>query len=155
MVFLVVCMILADYCGRRMLLMISTFGTTCSAAMIETYFYFRHIHAETADLEWLPAIDMILYMIMYSIGFGSIPYTMLGELFPMSVKTLGNVIAMTTCNSSCFIVTKWYPIVANSFGIHVASWFFSVCSFAAVVFSYAYETKGKSLERIQEELNTR
>ncbi|XP_032688252.1 facilitated trehalose transporter Tret1-like [Odontomachus brunneus] len=154
-VFSGVCMLLTDYCGRRMLLMISSIGTGCSTAMAGTYFYLQQDHMNTNGLEWLPATGTILYMALYSIGLGTLPFTMLGELFPTNVKVLGGMIVMVICNVCSFIIVKWYPIVAENIGTHVTFWFFTVCSFLAVVFTYTYvpETKGKTLEWIQKELN--
>lgn len=109
---------------------------------------------DTNGLEWLPATGTILYMALYSVGLGTLPFTMLGELFPTNVKALGGMIVMCVCNVCSFIIVKWYPIVAESIGTYVTFWFFTVCSLLAVVFTYTYvpETKGKTLECIQKEL---
>ncbi|XP_014469965.1 PREDICTED: facilitated trehalose transporter Tret1-like [Dinoponera quadriceps] len=150
-----VCMILIDYCGRRILLMISSLGMGCSTAMVGAYFYLLSIHANVDNLEWFPATGTILFMILYSVGFSSLPFTLFGELFPTNVKALAGLIFVSICNLNAFIAIKWYPTMSNSVGTHVVFWFFTILNLLGFVFIFAYvpETKGKTLEQIQEELN--
>lgn len=149
------CTIITDRSGRKPLLTMSAIGAACSTAMVGAYFYLRHIHVDTSGLEWLPATGAIMYIVMYSLGLAALPFTLVSELFPTNVKALGSTIVMATCNFCAFVVTKTYLIVAEQLGIHVAFWIFSACSLVGALFTLIYvpETKGKTLEQIQEKLH--
>lgn len=151
----IVCTIITDRSGRKPLLLISTVGAACSTSMVGAYFYLRHIRADTGQLEWLPATGAIMYIVMYSLGMAALPFTMVGELFPTNVKALGSTIAMMACNFCAFVVTKLYPIIADNFGIYTAFWIFTAFSLTGALFTILYvpETKGKTLEQIQEKLH--
>jgi len=151
----VVCMMLTDCSGRKPLLIISTIGSACSTAMVAAYFHLQYNHVDTNNITWLPAIGVILYRIMHSLGLGAVPSTMAGELFPTNVKALGNMINVIMTSGTAFIVTKLYPIMSENAGVHTPFWIFTACSLVSILFIFFYvpETKGRTLEQIQEKLN--
>lgn len=150
----IVSMFITDCSGRKSWLMISTFGSACSTAMVATYFHLQHYHVDTSNIMWLPAIGVILYRIMFSLGLGVLPFIMGGELFPMNVKALGIMIGIMTINITAFIVESLYLIVSESAGTHTPFWIFTMCSLAGTLFAIFYvpETKGRTLEQIQKKL---
>jgi len=150
----IVCMSITDCSGRKSLLIISAIGSACSTAMVATYFNLRHNYVDTSNLKWLPAVGVIMYVIMFSVGLSALPSTMTGELFPMNVKALGSMISTIIAGIISFGVTNLYLVIADNLGIHVSFWIFTGCSLAGALFTLIYvpETKGKTLEQIQEEL---
>ncbi|GAB1863879.1 Solute carrier family 2, facilitated glucose transporter member 8 [Camponotus japonicus] len=122
-IFTIICMFITDYSGRKSLLIISCIG-------------------------------VITYTIMHSLGLASLPYTLLSEIFPINVKALGSTIVSIATNLAAFVVTTSYLIIADIAGTHVPFWIFTACSFAGAIFIFFYvpETKGKTLEQIQKEL---
>jgi len=151
----IVCTIITDCSGRKPLLMMSTIGSACSTAMVAAYFHLQYNHVDTSNITWLPAIGVILYKIMHSLGLGALPSTMASELFPTNVKALGNMIGVITINATAFIVTKLYPIMSEDAGVHTPFWIFTACSLVSILFILFYvpETKGKTLEQIQKKLH--
>jgi len=151
----IVCMILTDCSGRKPLLIISAIGSACSTAMVAAYFHLQYNHVDISNITWLPAIGVILYKIMHSLGLAALPSTMAGELFPTNVKALGNMINVITMNGTAFIVTKLYPIISEDAGVHTPFWIFTACSLVSTLFMLFYvpETKGRTLEQIQEKLH--
>ncbi|EFN69767.1 Sugar transporter ERD6-like 16 [Camponotus floridanus] len=150
----IVCMFITDRSGRKLLLIISAIGSACSTAMVATYFNLQHNNVDTSNLKWLPAVGVIMYVIMFSVGLSALPFAMIGELFSMNVKALGSMINMIIAGIISFGVTKLYLVIADNLGIHVSFWIFTGCSLAGALFMLIYvpETKGKTLEQIQEEL---
>jgi len=150
----IVCMMITDCSGRKPLLMLSTIGSACSTTMVAAYFHLQYNHVDTSNITWLPAIGVILYKIMHSLGLGALPSTMAGELFPTNVKALGNMMNVITMNGTAFIVTKLYPIMSENPGVHTPFWIFTACSLVSTLFMFFYvpETKGRTLEQIQEKL---
>ncbi|XP_018338089.1 PREDICTED: facilitated trehalose transporter Tret1-like [Trachymyrmex septentrionalis] len=151
----IVCMIITDYSGRKLLLTISAIGTACSTAIVATYFHLQYNHVDISNITWLPAIGVILFIVMYSIGLSALPFTMAGELFSMNVKALGNTMGMMTLTIVAFVVTNLYLIISEGAGVHTPFWIFTACCFAAAIFTFFYvpETKGKTLEQIQRKLH--
>ncbi|XP_011256038.2 facilitated trehalose transporter Tret1 [Camponotus floridanus] len=154
MIFTIICMFITDHSGRRSLLIISCIGTACSTAMVATYFNLQYNHVNTNNITWLPATGVIVFTIMYSLGLASLPFTLLSELFPTNVKALGSTIVLIAINLIAFVVTTSYLIIADIAGIHVPFWIFTAFSFAGALFTFFYlpETKGKTFEQIQEQL---
>lgn len=57
---------------------------------------------------WLPLISLVVYMIGFSIGFGCIPFLLLGELFPANQRSVLSSIAGSFNLGVMFIVIKTY-----------------------------------------------
>lgn len=151
----IVCMVITDRSGRKSLLTFSAVGSACSTAMVATYFHLQYYQVDTSNIVWLPAIGVILYVIMYALGLAALPYTMASELFPTNVKALGNTIGIMIIQLTAFVVTKLYLVVSENAGVHTPFWIFTACSITGTVFTLLYvpETKGKTLEQIQEKLH--
>lgn len=151
----IVCMFITDRSGRKSLLMISAIGSACSTAIVAIYFQLQHDYVDTSNLTWLPAIGVIMYVIMFSVGLSALPFTMIGELFSTNVKALGTMVSVVAAGVFAFGVTNLYPIIADNVGIHIPFWIFTACSLAGalLVLVYVPETKGKTLQQIQEKLH--
>ncbi|XP_039309366.1 facilitated trehalose transporter Tret1 isoform X2 [Solenopsis invicta] len=151
----VVCMMITDRSGRKLLLMVSAIGSACSTAMVAAYFHLQYNHADISNITWLPATGVILYVIMYGLGLAVLPLTMASELFSTNVKALGTMSCIMVFNIVAFGVAKLYPVISESAGVQTPFWIFTACSLVGAVFTYFYvlETKGKTLEQIQEELH--
>lgn len=151
----VVCMLLTDRSGRKPLLTISAVGSACSTAMVAVYFHLQYNRVDTSGIVWLPATGVILYVIMYALGLAALPFTMASELFPTNVKALGNMTGITVFHLTAFVVTKLFLVLSESAGLHAPFWIFTACSLAGAVFTLLYvpETKGRTLEQIQEKLH--
>lgn len=57
---------------------------------------------------WLPLSSLIVFMIGFSIGFGCIPFLLLGELFPAEKRSVLSSIAGSFNLGVMFIVIKTY-----------------------------------------------
>jgi len=151
----IVCMIIIDCSGRKLLLMISTIGSACSVAMVAIYFHLQYNHMDTSNITWLPATGVILFSVMFSVGLSPLTLTIGSEMFPTNVKALGNTLGSITINTTSFVVMTLYPIISANAGVHTSFWIFAACCLAGAVFTFFYvpETKGKTLEQIQKKLH--
>ncbi|XP_012230915.2 facilitated trehalose transporter Tret1-like isoform X1 [Linepithema humile] len=154
-IFTIISMIIIDRIGRKPLLIISSIGSACSTAMVAAYFNLQHNHVDTSELGWLAATGVVMYIVMYSLGMASLFFTLGSELLATNVKALGSTIAIFTVNLWAFAVTKLYMVIVESSGIHMPFWIFTASSFACALFTFFYvpETKGKTLEQIQQKLH--
>ncbi|XP_013142983.1 PREDICTED: facilitated trehalose transporter Tret1-like [Papilio polytes] len=147
---------LAGYFGRRVLMIVSCSGVALSLTAVGIYFFLQDyikINPETLSaISSLPLIGVLGFNILYAVGIGTIPYIMQAELFPINVKTIASSAAtMISCILN-FTVTKSYQSIKDVFGHYIVFWIFAGIAYIGVVFVYFLvpETKGKSLEEIQE-----
>ena len=86
--------LIIDKLGRKMLLNISSFFMAISAAAMGVYFYFQNHDAATAKtITFLPLVSLCIFVVAFSLGFGPIPWLMMGELFAPEIKGLASSIA--------------------------------------------------------------
>ncbi|RXG57691.1 hypothetical protein Avbf_12488 [Armadillidium vulgare] len=111
--------LLMDKAGRKMLLITSSSIMTVSLAALGVYFYYLKFDAEVAaSVGWLPLVSLVLYVIAFSLGYGPIPWLMMGELFSPDVKELAASIALLANWIFAFITTLIYqPLTVIRFEI--------------------------------------
>lgn len=101
-------------------------------------------------LGWIPLFCLMSFIIAYSIGFGAVPYLIMGELFPSEYRhRLGTI--STSFNYCCtFLVVRTFPEMANTLGLSGVYGLYAAFCLAAIVFVVFClpETKGKTLEEI-------
>jgi len=144
--------ILIDRLGRKVLLLLSESFMLFCLLVLGTFFYMQKVSPDgVKDYGWIPLASFILFVIAFSFGFASIPWLMMGEIFPARIR--GSAAALSTAfNWSCtFIVTKSFPEFVSAFGGHTAFWTFAAVCFVGLFFIYfcVPETRGKSLEEIE------
>ncbi|RXG62311.1 Solute carrier family 2, facilitated glucose transporter member 12, partial [Armadillidium vulgare] len=83
------------------------------------YFYYLKFDADVAaSVGWLPLVSLVLYVIAFSLGYGPIPWLMMGELFSPDVKELAASIALLANWIFAFITTLIYqPLTVIRFEI--------------------------------------
>lgn len=141
-----------DRVGRRPLLILSA-GFMCVCTFgVGFYFFEKDSNPDFAKtFTWLPVLCCCLYVIMFSFGFGAIPWLLMAELFSDDIKGIAGSIS-GTCNwLAAFIVTISYPLVSGSIGIGPTFWIFTCLTLLAVIFVIFLvpETKGKTFLEIQ------
>lgn len=145
--------LIADRLGRKLILALSAGLMSIALAALGAFFYAQS-RGEAADLLWLPVPALIIFNIVYCIGFGPLPWAVLGEMFPGNVKSIASSIVASTCWVFGFIITRYYPAL-DALGAYYAFWLFGI--FCAMGFLFVLlvvmETKGLSLQQIQDKLN--
>ena len=97
-VFTVAAALVMDRLGRRILLLVSALFMTVSISLLGMYFYFAKHEPDVAQsMAILPVVSLSVFVAMFSIGFGPIPWLMMSELFSPEVKS-------TSCTILCFTV---------------------------------------------------
>lgn len=146
------------------------------------FFFLDNQGAEIAkSLSWLPIVSLVGFVIVYCVGFGPLPWAVFGklsfetfksslklleklhefyfsgEMFPPNTKSVGSTIVTSVCWILGFAVTKWYSSLEVVIGTFGAFWLFGVlcCVGFFFVLFMVMETKGLSLQQIQDKLNGR
>lgn len=144
-----------DRSGRRTMLLISSFGAGLTHLGLGTFFYLKSLGTvSNSAISWLPLTSLILYLIMFTIGLGPLPWTVSSEIFPTNVKPAAAAFTSFSCWTISFFVTKFFVQLNNSLGESGTFWLFAGCCFTTFVFVLTAlpETKGKSFADIQKML---
>jgi len=95
-----------DRAGRKPLLITSGIIMCISMASMGASFYLNN-HGNT-NFGFLPLSSLIVFMIGFSIGFGCIPFLIMGEIFPTAQRSLLSSLAGSFNLGVMFIVIKTY-----------------------------------------------
>ncbi|KAJ8932854.1 hypothetical protein NQ318_017799 [Aromia moschata] len=142
--------------GRKFLLLLSAAGMMISEAILGIYGYLKDHDHDVSSISFLPILCIILYIVMYNIGFGPIPWTITAELFPSNVKSAATSASAAICCFLAFLIAKYFKNISDTIGMGSSFWVFSACCAISIPFCllYVIETKGKSLQEIQKILNS-
>ncbi|ODM96216.1 Facilitated trehalose transporter Tret1-2 [Orchesella cincta] len=143
-----------DKAGRRILLIWSEFFMGISFVALGAFFYIKMTNQDhiPSGLGWLPLVSVLVFIIAFSFGIGPLSWTVMGEILHPDVKGLCSGIATAFVWFSAFVVTKIYQTLVAAVGIHWSFWIFASVSLIGTVIVYVFvpETKGKTLEEIQQ-----
>ncbi|KAK0183248.1 hypothetical protein PV327_001307 [Microctonus hyperodae] len=147
--------LIVDRAGRKPLLIFSSSFMAISLVALGLYFKLKDDGKDVSNIGWLPLVSLTFYMIAFSIGLGPIPWMLMGELFTTETKAVASGLAVMLNWFLVFLVTKTFPSMQDSLGAAVTFWIFAGIMAFATVFEYLFipETKGKTLQEIQNELN--
>lgn len=145
---------LVDTFGRKVLLVSSSLLTGVSLALLGGYFAVKYAGIDTTSFSWLPVFSVMCYAAFYRFGLGMVPIIMTGELFPTSVKAIGVTFADAIYAIFASAALYVHQLLAHAYGLHVPLLVYAVsCVFTAIFcMTYVPETKGKTLEEIQQKL---
>uniref|UniRef100_A0AAG5DKF2 Facilitated trehalose transporter Tret1 n=1 Tax=Anopheles atroparvus TaxID=41427 RepID=A0AAG5DKF2_ANOAO len=138
-----------DRAGRKPLLIMSGLIMCMAMASMGAAFHLNSIG--NTCFGYLPMISLIVFMIGFSIGFGSIPFLLMGELFPTAQRSLLSSLAGSFNLAMMFTVIKTYHPLEDLITASGTFLMYSVLCALGVVFviTCVPETKGRELESIQ------
>lgn len=143
-----------DKLGRRLLLLVSdTLMALCTLALAV---YYGIKDPEVSDgFGWVSLVSLCVFIIAFSLGYGPVPWLMMGEIFSSDVKGLASALSGTLNWGLAFVVTVSYPSLRHTLGPSNCFLIFTMLSLIGTVFVYFIvpETKGKSLKEIQDMLS--
>lgn len=143
-----------DRLGRKMLLYISSVAMIITLVTLGSYFYVLEAGTDVSNYGWLPLACLVIYVLGFSIGFGPIPWLMLGEILPAKIRGTAAALA-TAFNWTCtFVVTKSFHNIIAVIKMYGTVWLFAVLCLIGLFFVIFFvpETRGKSLEEIEKKL---
>lgn len=150
------CSTFSDKIGRRSSMAASLVTSSVVIAALTVFLYISTEHPDVnlSHYRWVPLVGMMLYVVTYSVGLGIVPTLMLGELFSASIKGKGLAVLTIVLSVAVSVTTKVFQVMEVNFGMYTPFAMFAVCCFVNTFFTYYFvpETKGKTLEEIQQEL---
>ena len=144
-----------DKAGRRLLLNFSSSLMVISIGALGAFFYIADNLGDedlAKKIELVPIASLSLFVFAFSIGFGPIPWLMMSELFSPEVKSLASSISTTFNWTLAFLVTKFFTTMVAAVTEAGAFWMFGGFTILTFFFCFFFvpETKGKSLDEIQQ-----
>lgn len=144
-------MYLIDRIGRRKLLYWGFAGTALGLGMIA-------IAAATGSeaLDVLSIIGLAIYISAFAASIGPLPWVMMSEIFPLSVRAQGMSIASVANWGMNFMVVFAFPIMVTSMGLAGVFGIYAAFCVFGLYFAWrlAPETSGVSLEAIEAHLRS-
>ncbi|MBX3737322.1 MAG: sugar porter family MFS transporter [Candidatus Didemnitutus sp.] len=152
-VFTVVGLVLVDKLGRKVLLKIGTAGIALALiAAGATFWRIEHGMTANADSASVVSAGLMLFIASFAIGPGVCVWLALSELMPTRIRSLGMGIGLLINQGiSTAIAALFLPVTTHyGYGAMFAFWAACTVAYFAVVARWLPETKGRTLEEIEE-----
>lgn len=146
-IFTIVALYTIERWGRRTLMLIGAGGLGLIYLILGTC-YFMEVKG------FVMVVLVVAAISCYAMTLGPVTWVLLSEIFPHRVRG----IAMATCTfalwTGCCTLTYSFPPMNAALGSSGSFWIYSfICAIAfAYLFKSCPETKGKSLEELEDEL---
>lgn len=142
---------LIDRIGRKKLMYIGSYGYIVSLSLIAYSFSGGQIPSH-----YLP-IFVFMFIASHAVGQGSVIWVFIAEVFPNELRAYGQSIGSFTHWILAAIIANVFPFFANSLGPTTIFGFFCVMMIIQLIWvaTLMPETKGRSLEEIQQDLQIR
>ncbi|CAD6332826.1 unnamed protein product [Miscanthus lutarioriparius] len=143
-----------DRAGRRILLIISSAGMTLSLLVVAIVFYIKDNVSHDSDLynilSMVSLVGVVAYVIAFSFGMGAIPWIIMSEILPVSIKSLaGSFATLANWLTSFGITMTANLLISWSAGGTFATYMIVSALTLMFVIVWVPETKGRTLEEIQ------
>lgn len=106
-----------DRAGRKPLLIVS--GVVMSVSMAFMGLAFHLTARGNTDYGYIPIASLMVFMVGFSVGFGSIPFLLMGEIFPARQRGMLSSIAISFNVAAMFTVVKTYHELETVCADHV------------------------------------
>ena len=100
----------------------------------------------------LVLIDILLYVAAFAISLGPVMWTLLSEIFPGNIKGIAISVVGFFNSLVSYTVTQFFPWELTNLGPTITFAIYAVMAVLSLLFvqKYVIETKGKSLEEVEE-----
>ena len=149
LVFTMLGLVLIDKMGRKFLMYIGSFGYIISLSLVAFVFI------SGADLSGLLVpVLLFVFIASHAIGQGAVIWVFITEIFPNDVRSFGNSLGCGTHWVFAAVVAGIFPFFAGEFGAGPIFGFFAFMMVLQLLWVWKMmpETKGKTLEELEEEL---
>lgn len=145
-VFTIVGMYTVDRLGRRSLLLFGAIGLACIYALLGACYYF--------SISGIAVLLLVMLAIAcYAMTLAPITWVVISEIFPTRVRGMAMAISTFSLWSACFVLTYSFPLLNSGLGAYGTFWLYGLICLLGFLFVKRNlpETKGKSLEEIEQE----
>lgn len=150
--------LLVDRIGRKILLTSTSLG--CCLTMFVTGLWF-YLNTQTSfkvdDISYVPFVCLVLHGMLYALGLGPIGTAIKGELLSANIRGSASAATTVTYALASVFLNQIYLPVTDHIGVFANFWFYSLNCLICALFTIFvfFETKGKTLQEIQNKLAKR
>ncbi|MEU3039927.1 MULTISPECIES: sugar porter family MFS transporter [Streptomyces] len=150
LVMTVVAVRLVDRVGRRPMVLVSLALMAVSVFLLGLSFVIELGSG-------LTLLFMVVYIAAYAGGLGPVFWTLIGEVFPPTVRAEGSSVSTAVNWVSNFAVSLTFLPLASALGQGETFWIFAAICLAALAFvaKYLPETRGRDADQIDRALHRR
>lgn len=145
---------LLDRIGRRKMLLTGMTGMGGALAVLGICFAIGLTAHGTHVVSWFVIFFIAIYVGFFAIGLGPVFWLMISEIFPLAIR--GRAMSVATIMNWAFNMAVSLTFLDMTHGLGRSATFFIYAGLtvAAVAFTWYFvpETKGRSLEEIEEDL---
>jgi sugar porter (SP) family MFS transporter len=148
LVFTIIAMTIIDKIGRKKLLLIGSVGMVIFLGLTAQAFFFKNFGGYSV------LIYLVGFIAFFAVSQGAVIWVYISEIFPNRVRSKGQAVG-TFSNWTMDAIISWtFPIMAVALGGGASFLIFCIFMLVQFIFVWKYvpETKGKSLEQIQKDL---
>ncbi|KAF5280917.1 hypothetical protein FQR65_LT03066 [Abscondita terminalis] len=146
---------------RKKLLSISSFSSGLGLIILGLYYTLNDYNLVSENmlstLSFMPILGLSVFIVMSTFGLNTLPQIVTAELFPIEAKSIG--VSIVGCFNwfFLFLISQFYSNLKTSVGGDGTFYIFACVCFTSGIFAiFALpETKGKSFEDIQYNLNNK
>ena len=150
LIFTILAIMTVDKFGRKPLMIIGALGMSFSMFALGTTFF-----NQTIGITAL--VFMLLYVASFAMSWGPVCWVLLSEIFPNNIRSKALAVAVAAQWISNYIVSWTFPMLDKNsyllekFNHGFAYWIYGIMSMIAaiLVWKFVPETKGKTLENIE------
>jgi SP family arabinose:H+ symporter-like MFS transporter len=135
-----------DQMGRRPLYITGSLGATVALLFTGWCFY------SGATNSIALVIGIVFFLACFAFSIGPLKFVIASEIFPTEIRGRALALSIMVMWVADTLVGQLTPILLGSIGPAYTFWFFAACCLLSfiVVYKMVPETKGKSLEEVQE-----
>jgi len=147
LVFTFVALYTVDRLGRRALLLIGAGGLAGIYAFMGAAYYFQ-------VTGWPLLLLVVIAIACYAMSLAPVTWVVLSEIFPNKIRGAAMAVGTVSLWLASFFLAYTFPLLNDWLGASGTFWLYGLISAGGFVFIYKKlpETKGKSLEEIEQEI---
>ncbi|XP_037094916.1 facilitated trehalose transporter Tret1-like [Pollicipes pollicipes] len=140
-----------DRAGRRTLLLVSCGGVSVCYFLLVLCYQAPVLVPALVVPAWLPLAVLLAAGFVYSTGFACVPWCLVGELFPKSMRPVGGSVIPASYSLFSMVATYVFPVMLEALGASGLFLFYAAVTAAIMAFVMVMlpETKGLSLAAIE------
>ena len=136
-----------DRFGRRWLMLIGCAGIAVFHTLIGAAYFFHWTGPVVVTL-------VLATIACYAFSLAPVTWVLIAEVFPNRIRGAAVSVAVSALWIACFVLTYTFPLLNSLLGASGTFWLYAaICGAGCIyIFIRVPETKGKSLEEIEQEL---
>ncbi|WP_312884154.1 sugar porter family MFS transporter [Clostridium psychrophilum] len=144
----IIAVLIMDKVDRKKMLIYGAIGMGTSLLIMSVSMKFSHGSLTAAII---CVIALTVYIAFFSATWGPVMWVMIGEVFPLNIRGLGNSFSSVVNWGANMIVSLTFPPLLNFFGTGSLFIGYGVLCFVSIWFvsSKVFETRNRSLEEIE------